>query len=65
DKTIEQAQEGYRIATVRFAAGVSTTLEVVQAQAALSQAEAHRIQALFNVNLARAQLERAIGGPVE
>jgi outer membrane protein len=65
DKTIEQAQEGLRIANVRFAAGVSTNLEVVQAQAALSQAEANRIQALFNVNLARAQLERAVGGAVE
>jgi outer membrane protein TolC len=64
DKTIEQAQEGFRIANVRFSAGVSTNLEVVQAQAALSQAEANRIQALFNVNLARAQLERAVGGTV-
>ena len=65
DKTIEHAQEGLRIAAVRFAAGVSTNLEVVLAQAALSQAEANRIQALFNVNLARAQLERAVGGAVE
>lgn len=65
DKTIEQAQEGFRIANVRFSAGVSTNLEVVQAQAALSQAEANRIQALFNVNVARAQLERAVGGAVQ
>jgi outer membrane protein TolC len=65
DKTIEQAQEGFRIATVRFTAGVSTNLEVIQAQQALTQAEANRIVALFDVNLARAQLERAIGGAVE
>ena len=65
DKTVEQAQEGLRIANVRFAAGVSTNLEVIQAQAAQSQAEANRILALFNVNVARAQLERAAGGPVE
>lgn len=65
EATIAQAQEGFRIATVRFAAGVSTNLEVVQAQAALSLAEANRIQALFNLNAARAQLERAVGGPVE
>lgn len=65
DATIAQAQEGFRIANVRFAAGVSTNLEVVQAQAALSQAEANRVQALFNVNLARAQLERAVGGTVD
>lgn len=65
DKIVEQAQEGQRIANVRFAAGVSTNLEVITAQAALSQAEANRIQALFNINVARAQLERATGGPVE
>ncbi|MGH2373507.1 MAG: TolC family protein [bacterium] len=65
DKTVEQAQEGLRIANVRFAAGVSTNLEVVTAQTSLSQAEANRIQALFNVNVARAQLERATGGPVD
>ncbi len=65
DKIVEQAQEGLRIANVRFAAGVSTQLEVTTALASLSQADANRIQALFNVNLARAQLERAAGGPVE
>ncbi len=65
EKTIEQAQEGLRIANVRFSAGVSTTLEVVLAQGALVTAEANRIQALFDVNLARAQLERAIGGAVQ
>ena len=65
DKIVEQAQEGLRIANVRFAAGVSTNLEVITAQASLSQAEGNRIQALFNVNIARAQLERATGGPVE
>ncbi|MDR7453843.1 MAG: TolC family protein, partial [Armatimonadota bacterium] len=65
DKTVELAQEGLRIANVRFAAGVSTNLEVVQAQAALSQAQANRIQALFHLNVARAQLERAVGGAVE
>lgn len=65
DKIIEQAQEGLRIANVRFSAGVSTNLEVITSQAALSQAEANRIQALFSLNVARAQLERAVGGPVE
>jgi outer membrane protein TolC len=65
DKAVESALEQLRIANVRFQAGVSTNLEVVTAQAALSQAEGNRIQALFNVNLARAQLERAAGGAVE
>jgi len=65
DKAVEQAREGLRIANVRFIAGVSTNLEVTIAQTSLSQAEANRILALFNINLARAQLERAVGGVVE
>ncbi|HET8679729.1 MAG TPA: TolC family protein [bacterium] len=65
DKIVEQAQEALRIANVRFSAGVSTQLEVVTAQASLSQAEGNRIQALFNMSVARAQLERAAGGPVD
>lgn len=65
DKGVEQGQEQLRIAGVRFQAGVSTNLEVVTAQAALSQAELSRVQAIYNVNVARAQLERAVGGAVE
>lgn len=63
-KAVEQAQEALRIANVRYQAGVSPQLEVISAQAALAQAEANRVQALFNYNLAMAQLERATGGPV-
>jgi outer membrane protein TolC len=65
DKGVEQGEEQLRIANVRFQAGVSTNLEVVTAQAALSQAELSRVQAIYNVNVARAQLERAVGAAVE
>lgn len=61
DALIVQAQEALRIANVRFQAGVGTNLEVLNAQAAASQAEGARVQALFNYNLARATLERAVG----
>lgn len=63
-KTIEQAREALRIARGRFREGVGTNLEVISAQAALAQAEAARVQALFAFTTARAQLERAVGGPV-
>lgn len=65
DKAVEQGHEQLRIANVRFQAGVSTNLEVVTAQAALSQAELSRVQAVYNVNVARAQLDRAVGGSAE
>lgn len=63
-KTIEQAREALRIAQVRFREGVGTNLEVISAQTALAQAEAALVQALLAFNTARAQLERAAGGPV-
>ncbi|MDR7509636.1 MAG: TolC family protein [Armatimonadota bacterium] len=64
DALVAQAVEALRIAQVRFAAGVGTALEVISAQASLSQAEAARAQAQFAYSVARAQLERAVGEAV-
>ena len=61
DAVITQAAEALRIANVRFQSGVGTNLEVLNAQTAASEAEAGKVQALFNYNLARATLERAVG----
>lgn len=63
-KTVEQAREAVRLAQLRFREGVGTNLEVIAAQAALAQAEGAQVQALFAFNTARAQLERAAGGPI-
>jgi len=65
DALITQAAEALRIANVRFQSGVGTSLEVISAQTATSQAEASKAQALFSYNVARAALERAVGGPVQ
>jgi len=61
----EAARTTLRIASVRFTTGVSDYLEVFTAQGALSQAEANRLEALLNVNDARAQINRAVGGPID
>jgi outer membrane protein TolC len=45
----------------RFGAGVSTTLEVVQAQQQVASAERDYISSLFSFNLARLSLGRAMG----
>src|SRR2546422_5133003 len=59
-----EAAEALRIANVRFAAGVGTSLEVLSAQASSSQAEVAKAQALFTYNVARAALVRAVGAEV-
>lgn len=52
--TLSQARD-------RFSAGVSTTLEVVQAQQQVASAESDYISSLFSFNLAKLSLARAIG----
>src|SRR3989442_1170996 len=59
-----EAAEALRIANVRFAAGVGTSLEGLSAQASSSQAEVAKAQALFTYNVARAALVRAVGAEV-
>ncbi|HEV2474310.1 MAG TPA: TolC family protein, partial [Chthonomonadales bacterium] len=64
---LTQAREAARLAMVRYnagvsqQAGVSPILEVSNAQTSLSQAEANQVNALYDYNSARAQLDRAIG----
>jgi outer membrane protein len=45
----------------RFAAGITTNVEVVQAQDALARANTNQIEALFRFNQSRANLARAVG----
>lgn len=53
-ETLTQARD-------RFAAGVATTLEVVQAQQQVAGAESDYISSLFSMNLARLSLAREMG----
>lgn len=65
DALLAQAAEALRLANVRFAAGVGTSLEVLSAQASISQAEAARAQSQYSYSVARAALERAVGAEVQ
>jgi outer membrane protein TolC len=55
------ATEQVKQAQDRFAAGVATSLEVVQAQEALATADENYISSLFNFNVAKATLARSMG----
>jgi outer membrane protein TolC len=55
------ANETLTEARDRFAAGVATTVEVVQAQQQLATAESDYISSLFSFNLAKLALARATG----
>jgi outer membrane protein len=58
---VRSATEARRVLVDRFAAGVATSADVLDAQLALLQAELDRTQAIANARLADAQLARALG----
>jgi outer membrane protein TolC len=58
---MQAATEARRVAGERFAAGVATSTDVVDAQLALLQAELDRTQAIVSIRLAEARLARALG----
>lgn len=62
---VDKAQEDYKIAQVRYSAGVGTNLDVIDAQVALTQAKTNYIQAMYDYNTSKAKLEKAMGTPVQ
>ncbi|HSL71979.1 MAG TPA: TolC family protein, partial [Longimicrobiales bacterium] len=59
-----EAQEALRLATLRFGRGLSTQLEVQDAQLAAMQAETNEARAIYDYYLASAELARALGEPL-
>ena len=59
------AEENYKIAQVRYAAGVGTNLDVMDASRKLTEARSNYFTALYNYNTAKASLDRYMGVPVE
>lgn len=62
---VERAQEDYKIAQVRYSAGVGTNLDVMDAEEKLTQAQTNYYTALYNYNTAKASLDKAMGIPVD
>jgi outer membrane protein len=60
-KAVEQAEENLRVSEERYKAQVTTSTEVLDAQTLLSQARMNYYEALYDHNLAKAGLLRAVG----
>jgi outer membrane protein len=58
---VRAATEAQRVVRERFAAGVATSTELLDAEVALVQADLDRTRALAGARLARARLDRATG----
>ena len=62
---VAQAEEDYKIAQVRYSAGVGTNLDVMDADEKLTSARTNYYTALYNYNVSKAQLDQAMGIPVD
>jgi outer membrane protein TolC len=59
-----EAQEAFNLASLRFTRGLSTQLEVSDAQLALLTAQSTEARATYDLFLASADLARALGRPI-
>jgi outer membrane protein len=64
-KTVEKSEEDVKIAKVRYAAGVGTNTEVLDAQVAQTDAKNNYTNALFDYNISKATLKKAVGEDVK
>jgi outer membrane protein TolC len=60
----QEADEAFRLATLRFSRGLSTQLEVSDAQVALLTAQSTEARATYDLFLASADLARSLGRPI-
>jgi outer membrane protein TolC len=58
---VAAATENYRVQRARYREGATTILDLLEAQVALSEAEASLIQARYSTRLALAQIEALLG----
>ncbi len=58
---VNQGADSLKIAEAKYAAGVGTNIDVIDAQLALTQAKTNATQALYDFNVDKAQLIKAVG----
>jgi cobalt-zinc-cadmium efflux system outer membrane protein len=64
DQLVPSAREAFRVASVSYSLGGSSALEVLDARRTLLDAESQLADAFASANIARADLERALGVPL-
>jgi outer membrane protein len=61
EQNLAQAEKGYAIAEVRYDSGLSTQLELLDAELQVNMARANRVHALYDLTVARFAFARAVG----
>lgn len=65
EQNVTLSEESLRVVQERYRLGLATILELQDGQITLTQAEAELVQRRFDYQLALAQIEALLGGPVE
>lgn len=60
-KAVDSAEENHKVSSLRYNSGAGTNLEVLDAQVALTQARINYLQALFDVEIAKARINKVTG----
>jgi len=63
-KAVDFAEESLKVSDLRFNSGVGTNLEVIDAQVALTQAKTDYLKAGFDMGVAKAKINKVVGGEV-
>lgn len=63
-KAVDFAEESQKVSTLRFNSGVGTNIEVMDAQVALTQAKTNYLKALFDLETAKAKINKVVGKEV-
>lgn len=58
---VEEAETDFMVAQKRYSNGIGINLDVIDAELALNTAKTNYIRALYDYNVSRAKLDRAIG----
>ena len=61
---LDAARETYRVQELRYKSGANTILDLLEAQFALTRAEAETVQAVYALYLSLAGLEAIVGQPL-
>lgn len=62
EKSLEQAEESYRLTKLRYEVGMGTHLELENAGGSLDEARSELLSALYDYNLMKAQFDHSIFG---
>jgi outer membrane protein TolC len=60
-QAVDSAEESMRVSTARYNSGMGTNVDVLDAQVDLIQARTNHLQALFDVEIAKAKINKAVG----